>query len=230
MNEDNVVEFKRPDRRDEPPSNRPQPQPFINLPPVTKCLLIGLIAIHAVLYVLAPENTRAEIFLTFGFVPYLWTDGNMFGMNPLSYLSPLTYMALHGSLLHLFMNGTMLMAFGAGVERLFGATRYIAFFILCGLLSLVPEILFHPDLQAPMVGASGAISGLFAAILIVLQRENRLPAGKYGIWPFAIVWVGISVVFGLFGTQLAGAPIAWLAHLGGFFGGMLLLRLPYFRI
>ena len=107
------------------------------------------------------------------------------------------------------MNAAMLMAFGAGVERYYGAKRYILFFILCGVLSLIPELIFNPDLQYPLVGASGALSGLFAAILIILQNEGRLPVGKYGIWPFAGLWIGISVLFGLFGSQMAGAPIAW---------------------
>jgi membrane associated rhomboid family serine protease len=224
MNDDNIVEFKK--RK----SIQQNQQPFINLPPITKYILIGLIGIHAILYLVIAPETRAEIFITFGFVPYIWTDGNLFGFNTLSYLSPLTYMGLHGNWLHLFMNGAMLMAFGAGVEQYYGARKYLIFFILCGLIALIPEILINPDMQYPLVGASGALSGLFAAILIIMQNNGRLPTGKYGIWPFAVAWVGISVFFGLFGEQVAGAPIAWLAHLGGFFGGLALIKTKYFRI
>ena len=224
MNDDNIVAFKKRKQ------TKPETQPFINLPPVTKYILMGMIAIHVVLYFFVSADTRAEIFLTFGFVPFIWADGNLFGFNPLSYLSPITYMGLHGNWLHLFMNGAMLMAFGAGVEQYYGAQRYLLFFLLCGVLALIPELLINPDMQYPLVGASGALSGLFAAILIILQKQGRLPTGKYGIWPFAIVWIGISVFFGLFGEQIAGAPIAWLAHLGGFFAGIALLRTRYFKI
>jgi membrane associated rhomboid family serine protease len=139
-------------------------------------------------------------------------------------------MGLHGNWLHIIMNITMLMAFGTGVEQWYGAKKYIVFFILCGLFAIIPEFIIQPELQSPLIGASGSLSGLFAAILLILQRQGRLPTGKYGIWPFAMVWVGISVLFGLFGTQMAGAPIAWLAHLGGFFAGYALTRLTYFKI
>lgn len=227
MNKDNIVEFKKPTPTK---PNRPDTPPFINLPPVTKYILIGLMAIHAILYLLVSTDTRAEIFIIFGFIPHHWTGGNLFGFNPLSYLSPVTYMALHGNWLHLFMNGAMLMAFGAGVEHFYGARRYILFFIACGLGALVPELILNPEMQYPLVGASGALSGLFAAILIILQNQGRLPVGRYGIWPFAIIWIGISVFFGIFGEQMAGAPIAWLAHLGGFFTGLALLKTRYFKI
>lgn len=225
----NIVDFKRPERQ---PANGPKPpsQPFINLPPVTKYLLILLVGIHAVLFLGFDEATRSEIFLTFGFVPYVWSDANLFGMSQWSYLSPITYMGLHGNWLHLIMNTTMLMAFGTGVEKWFGAKRYIAFFILCGLIAILPEFIIEPTLQFPLIGASGALSGLFAAILLILQHTGRLPVGKYGIWPFAIIWIGISVFFGFFGPELAGAPIAWVAHLGGFFGGYLLTKTPWFKI
>lgn len=231
MNDHNVIKFERRDTEQPPKPGHP---PLINLPPVTKYFLILIIAIHAVVSFALSPDMQSALFLTFGFVPYLWTGlwtgNNLFGFDILSAASPLTYMVLHGSWLHLFMNGAMLMAFGAGVERVMGPRKYILFFILCGLLSLFPEIIIHPQLQSPLVGASGALSGLFAAILIILQRTGRLPTGRYGIWPFAVIWVLISVLFGLFGSQMAGASIAWLAHLGGFFGGFILLRLPYFRL
>ena len=79
MNDDNIVKFeRRGDNRDGKPKNN---EPFINLPPVTKYLLLGMVSIHLVLYLLIPADVRAEIILTFGFVPYLWTDGNLFGLT-----------------------------------------------------------------------------------------------------------------------------------------------------
>lgn len=225
---DNIIEFKRPEPDHE--GATPNHPPLINLPPMTKYLIIVFGLIHAFLYLALNIETRYEIFLTYGFVPYLWSDANMFGMPVQAYISPLTYMGLHGNWLHLIMNLTMLMAFGAGVEKWYGAKRYLAFFILCGLLAIIPEFIIQPYLQAPLIGASGGLSGLFAAILLILQRQGRLPTNRYGIWPLAAVWIGISIVFGLFGTEMAGAPIAWIAHLGGFFAGFALTKLSYFRI
>lgn len=227
MPDDNIIEFKAPQsRKDEKP---PHP-PLINLPPVTKWLLLILIGIHAILYVVLDVRIRAEIILTFGFIPAIWTDNMFLDAPALSALSPLTYMLLHGNWMHIAMNGAMLMAFGAGVEKTMGARRYLLFFTLCGLMSLIPELLINASSQYPIIGASGALSGLFAAILIILQRDGRLPTGKYGIWPFAAFWIGISVLFGLFGGAFAGGPIAWLAHLGGFIGGFILLQTRYFRV
>lgn len=224
---DNIIEFKTP------PSNKPQKPahpPLLNLPPVTKALLVVMIAIHAILYLAVSPETRAEMIFTFGFIPSIWTGNEFLDVPQLSVLSPLSYMFLHGNWMHIAMNGAMLMAFGAGVEKIMGGKKYLLFFILCGLISLLPELLIHPASQYPIIGASGAESGLFAAILIILQSEGRLPTGKYGIWPFAILWIGISVLFGLFGGLMAGGPIAWLAHLGGFIGGFILLQTRYFRV
>lgn len=202
--------------------------PFLNLPPVTKAMLIGLVLIHAVISLFLSRPDQAALYLTFGFTPAAWTGG--FGFTPLSLVTPVTYMALHGGWMHLIMNATMLMAFGAGLERWIGKTRFIVFFILCGLCGVLAETVVHPFLDHPVIGASGALSGLFAAVLIGLQKSGRLPTGRFGIWPFAALWIGISAVFGLFSGDLAGGPIAWAAHLGGFLGGVALTKLRYFRL
>lgn len=225
MSDDNIIEFEK-----KTPQKQPKHPPLINLPPVTKYILLALIVIHVIVHVLLNEADQSAVILYFGFIPALWAGHDIFEFEALSALSPLTYMLIHGSWLHLFMNGMMLMAFGAGVEPWLGAKRYFIFLIVCGLIALIPEILINPLSQSPLVGASGAISGLFAAILILLQQQGRLPASKYGIWPFACVWMGISMIFGLAGEQMAGAPIAWLAHIGGFLGGFALLKLRYFKV
>lgn len=227
MSDDNIIEFKKREKDNSP---KPDYPPLINLPPITKYILLGLIAIHIIVHVIVPMDIQAVLILTFGFVPSVWTGADFMRIPALSYLSPVTYMALHGNWLHLLMNGAMLMAFGTGVERVMGSKRYILFFLACGLLALIPELVVHGASQYPIIGASGAESGLFAAILIIMQREGRLPNGRYGIWTIAIIWIVISVLFGLFGGAMAGGPIAWLAHIGGFIGGVLLLQTRLFKI
>jgi hypothetical protein len=83
---DNIVEFKRPDQKK--PEN--PKQPFINLPFVTKNIIVGLIVVHCLLFIGFDADLRSEIFLTFGFVPYLWSDANIFGIPWQSYISPIT--------------------------------------------------------------------------------------------------------------------------------------------
>ena len=225
----NIVDFKKP----EPPKQeKPKHPPLINLPPVTKYLLILLIGIYALTAWFISPQQRVHAILQFGFIPNYWTGLNAydFGYFSSTLLTPLTYMFLHASWMHLFMNGTMLMAFGAGVEKWMGGKKFILFYLICGIASAIVETAIHPASGNPVIGASGAISGLFAAILVILQRQGRLPTGKYGILPFAALWIGISVIFGLVGGSLAGGPIAWAAHLGGFIAGFGLLKTRFFRL
>jgi membrane associated rhomboid family serine protease len=222
----NVVDFKNPKKgKDE----KPKHPPLINLPPITKALLLITVAVYAVTFLLLDEAARASLFLNFGFVPAIWTGESSYSIDMNTLISPLTYMFLHGNMMHIVMNGTMLMAFGAGIEKWMGAKKFLWFFILCGIASVIVETLIHPFSQHPVVGASGAESGLFAAILIMLQSQGRLPTAKYGIWPFAAFWIGLSLVFGLIGGSVAGSQIAWAAHLGGFIAGFGLLKLKYFK-
>ncbi len=224
----NVLEFKKP-KNNKKDDNKPNHPPLINLPPVTKALLIIMIAIHAFVFLIMDDDARATFFLNFGFIPSIWTGHNDYAIDFNALISPITYMFLHANLMHIIMNGTMLMAFGAGVEKWMGGKRFLIFFILCGIGALIIETIIHPFSQYPVVGASGGISGLFAAILIIMQSQGRLSNGKYGIWPIAAIWVGISLVFGLFGGAIVGGTIAWAAHLGGFITGFGLMKLRYFQ-
>ena len=189
-----------------------------------------MIVIHAILFLAVDSIDRVSLFLKFGFIPTLWTGQGDYGFDSYALISPITYIFLHGNWMHIAMNGAMLMAFGAGVEQWMGARKYLLFFILCGIAAVVVEVIINPFGVNPVIGASGALSGLFAAILVLLQSQGRLGAGKYGIWPFAAVWIGISVIFGLVGGALmGGVKIAWAAHLGGFIAGFCLLKMPYFN-
>jgi membrane associated rhomboid family serine protease len=224
----NIVDFKKPKQ---PVNKKPETPPFINLPPVTKFLLIAMIVLYGVIHFIMDDNGRTHVFLNFGFIPALWTGqtdyGFAFDFNMI--ISPITYIFLHANFMHIAMNGAMLMAFGAGVEKWMGARKFIEFFILCAVASVVFETIIHPASTNPVIGASGAESGLFAAILILLQSRGQLPVGQYGIWPFVGLWIGISLLFGLFGGFMAGGQIAWAAHIGGFFAGLGLMRLHYFK-
>lgn len=230
---DNVVNFADLRRRDKAPTQQDHKQkhpPMINLPSVTKWLALSNIAIFA--FMLLPfAPSTGEIFVYFGFIPARYTVGlNGIDTGFLSYLiSPLSHMFIHSGWLHICMNIFMLMAFAAGVEKAFGGLRMLAFYIGCGLIGAFTHFAIDPASTVPMVGASGALSGLFSAILVILQKNGGLPRSKYGLWPFIILWIGISVLFAALNNFNAGS-IAWAAHIGGFLGGFALLRLKYFRI
>jgi membrane associated rhomboid family serine protease len=224
----NIVDFKKPDNKDGP--RKPKHPPLINLPLITKILLIGMISIHGVLHLILNQDDLVYAILNFGFIPSIWTGQGDYSFDLYALFSPITYMGLHGGWMHLVMNSAMLMAFGAGVEQWMGAKKFLIFFIACGVAAVMVETIIHPLSQNPVIGASGALSGLFAAVLILLQSRGQLPTGKYGIWPFATFWIGISIVFAVVGGAFAGGQIAWAAHLGGFIAGFILLKMKYFKV
>ena len=196
-------------------------EPMINLPPATKLFVGALVAIHIFITLILDPVQQYWVIAHFGFVPAIFTGHTEFSMFNL--FGPLTYIFLHGSWMHLGMNIIMLMAFGAGVEKWMGAKRFITFFVACSLVATLIHFAVTPFSNAPVIGASGGLSGLFAAVLIMLQQTGRIPPSKYGILPFIALWIGISVLFGMLGTP-DGNSIAWVAHIGGFLAGFVLLK------
>ncbi len=186
--------------------------PIFNVPPVTLALLIVNVAVHAIRLTL-PDDLDDAVVTFLGFVPARYGEGPD---EPLAALvSPFTYAYLHASLSHLGLNMLSLLAFGAGVERRLGAARYVAFYTLCGLAAALAQLVFEPSAEAVLIGASGAISGLFAAIL-------RFGIVRRGFWGIVVLWLILNVLTGTTGIGGGVEPIAWVAHIGGFACGLLL--------
>ncbi len=158
--------------------------------------------------------------------------------DPINVLTPLTSMFLHGSWLHILGNGIFLWAFGRTVEDSMGRFRFLAFYLLGGLVAAAAQIAGGPASPVPMVGASGAISAVMGAYLVLYPRVRVrmlliivifplfffVPA-----WLVLLYWFGLQVVSAL--PQLAGVQqavpngVAVLAHIGGFLAGALLVKL-----
>lgn len=133
-------------------------------------------------------------------------------------VGPVSHQFLHGGWGHLAINGVALAAFGSGVERLAGARRMVPFFLASGLAGALAQWAADPAALVPMVGASGGISGLFAAALRLLSAAG--PAGgRVRLLPVAAIWIVMNAVFGMMGGP-GGESIAWIAHLGGFAFGL----------
>lgn len=204
------------------PAGMPPPgrQPILQLPPFVQAWLLVSIAIHLVRLAL-PVQTDDWVIVTFGFIPIRYTIPEFFTWG--AGVAPLTHMLLHGSWVHLLVNMATLMAFGSGVERRIGGRRTFWFALTCGLAGAVAHYFVYPESPVPVVGASGAISGLFGGVLRLVQA-HRLAGGSRGLWAAAAVWIGINVLFGLTGMPGAEEEIAWVAHLGGFLAGLVLFR------
>lgn len=225
----------------------PKGEPILNLPPMIKALCIALIAVHipvGILQFLAgdPAHPPANpvygeiygwILDNFGFFVLRYTGDMPFGWQGI--VSPVSHMFLHGGWLHLTVNVTMFAAFGAGLERVIGGRKLAALFIATGAIGAFVHAFIYmvygasgsaalfPHPEAPLVGASGGISGLFGGVLM-MANDKGLMGGYKRLVPFVVIWILISVFFGFFGMPGAEGPIAWTTHIGGFIAGLLLYR------
>ncbi len=195
-------------------------EPAFNLPPMVKALSLILVAFHLGMLIL-PDEKAFTLTYRLAFVPGRYAGMGLNLFDP-EVLTIFTHILVHGGWLHLLTNVGMLMAFGAAVEKSVGPSRFFIFFIVCGILGAVAHFLFYMNSLDPMIGASGAISGLFGAVL------RLMPGGQSWrrIAPFIALWIGVSVLFGFIGMPGAGGStaIAWAVHIGGFAAGLLLFR------
>jgi len=163
----------------------------------------------------------------------LITDWGIVPDNP-HVISLFTSMFLHGNWLHVLGNMLFLWVFGRNVEDLIGGTRFLVFYLLCGLAAALVQVLTNLYSPAPTVGASGAIAGVMGAYLIKFPRSQidtlfwfvlvirlAVPAPFY-----LFLWIGMQLVeFALSGERTyTGGGVAYFAHFGGFIAGMLLIR------
>lgn len=222
---DNVVRFEKRPKMEKP---APQHPPLINLPPATKYLTGIIVICHLILWTLdnyIPSVAVGRIYDDFGFVSAKWTSEYPFDLPAL--LSLVTVNFLHGGWFHLIINSITLIAFGAGIEKLMGAKKMLVIFFASSAIALLTHLAVSPSSLAPVIGASGGISGLFGAILVILKHDGRLNGANQRILPMVVLWIAITVGFGLMGAP-DGSSIAWVAHIGGFLAGlgiaMLMLR------
>jgi membrane associated rhomboid family serine protease len=146
-----------------------------------------------------------------------------------------TSMFLHGSWMHLIGNMWFLWLFGNNIEDSMTRPRFIAFYLLCGLAAAVAQIVTDPSSRIPMVGASGAISGVMGAYLVLYPRVRvftLVPLGFFitsialPAWAMLVYWSFLQVAGGL--TSIVGGEgggVAFWAHIGGFVAGLVLIKL-----
>ncbi|HYN06451.1 MAG TPA: rhomboid family intramembrane serine protease [Vicinamibacterales bacterium] len=145
----------------------------------------------------------------------------------------ITSMFLHGSWMHLLGNMWFLWLFGNNIEDSMTRPRFLAFYLLCGLAAALLQVLAQPNSEIPMVGASGAISGVMGAYLVLFPRVRvftfvplvvimtsvALPA-----WVMLIYWMLLQFVGGLSSIGAEGGGVAFWAHVGGFGAGAVLVK------
>jgi len=202
--------------------------PVRGLPVATPLLILTCMGVYLWLLSLSPE-ARVEATTLLGFMP-----GVLFGYGSIGnpWVSPagsiFTAMFLHGGFFHLAGNMLYLWIFGDNVEDRFGHGRFVAFYLICGAIAALAQASLDVRSTVPMVGASGAVSGVLGAYFMLYPRANVLLA-----MPFVLARVPALVMLALwFVGQLArslliepgAAGVAFSAHVGGFVAGAALVR------
>ena len=179
----------------------------------------------------SPQVLEASV-MTFGSVPCEVTGSCT--TEGLGYSALLTSIFMHGSWGHLLGNMVFLWVFGNNIEDSMGHLRFIAFYLICGVAASAAHIVLAPASEVPMVGASGAISGIMGAYVLLYPRVRvhtwlppffflDIPAWFFlGYWFFLQLGMGVANL----GPDMAeqGGVAVW-AHVGGFVAGVLLVKL-----
>lgn len=209
--------------RDENPTNT---IPFVTL---------GIIAINILVFIYElslGDQLQAKI-NQFAVIPY----NLMHFTSPAQLLALITALFLHGGFAHILGNMLYLWVFGNNIEDRIGHFKFIFFYLACGIIATIGQALASPGSKLPMIGASGAISGVLGAYLILYPRAKILVlVPLFFIWRiislpafwFLFFWIIMQFFYGTVSlaylSQANKGGVAWFAHIGGFLGGILLLK------
>ena len=201
-------------------------QPSYSKPVVTVLLIVVNILVFLFEFSLDPF-TRNAFISTYGMVPDHFTVSSVF-----------TSMFLHAGWLHVLGNMWFLWIFGDNIEDILGHAKFLLFYLLCGVVAALAQFLFDPFSRVPMIGASGAIAGVMGAYMVKFPRSRivtfvfvffffstiDVPA-----WAMLIYWFILQLVGGFDSIAASlysrGGGTAFLAHVGGFIAGMVLIFL-----
>ena len=217
-------------------------EPVFNLPPVVVALIGICVAVHIASSFLLTDNQFLSLLINAAFIPIRYS-GQIDPViatfaSPLTYVtSPLTYAFLHGSVAHLAINMIWLAAFGSPLANRMGAARFLWFWAFTSLAAVALHYVLHMLDQAPLIGASGAISGMMGAAARFGFRIDRSRGGaafagaplpiavclrSRAVVTFLAIWMAVNLVTGLIGFAPGiDDQIAWEAHIGGFLAGFL---------
>ncbi len=206
------------------------PLQHIRFPYVT----VGLITICSLVFfyqLSLPARVAELLVYAYGAIP-----AAIFGNAQLSpeivklpaYGTLISSMFLHGGFMHIIGNMLFLWVLGDNVEDKLGHARYLSFYLICGLLATFAHAISEPMSNIPMIGASGAISGVIGAYLILHPRAPiRVLVWFFIVWLPAWIVLGFWIAYQFLSVALvaggAGGGVAWWAHIGGFVAGATLI-------
>jgi len=204
----------------------------------TPFVMYGIILLNAFIFYqeMIISDSELEKMMSFsGLVPFDFMQG--LSANPANlflYMPLVTNLFLHGGWLHIIGNMWYLKIFGDNIEDRMGHGIFFLFYILCGVVANVVQILIDPSSHIPTIGASGAISGVLGAYLV------SFPSAKVSTVVFLFIfftvidipallflglWFFMQLQSGAASLNMVGTNVAWWAHVGGFLAGMILVNL-----
>lgn len=202
---------------------------------------IGIIVLNVLVffYELVYPGGMDQIVLDYGAIPYNLTHPFAISLEAAQPVGPIesifTSMFMHGGFLHIAGNMLYLWIFGNNIEDVMGHFRFILFYALSGVAAVYAHSLFNPYGMTPMIGASGAISGVLGAYLLLYPRAQVYTLIFFGIFiqvvklPALIVigfWAIIQLVSGVLSeTSRSQGGVAFFAHVGGFIFGLAAIKL-----
>jgi len=211
-------------------------------PYVTVGIIVACALVYVVQHLLLSQVGAEQVAYSLGVIPAVLTGHEP--MPPeLALLPPtatiFTSMFLHGGFWHLAGNMWFLWIFGNNIEDAMGHVRFVVFYVLCGVAAVFAQVLPHPGSIVPMVGASGAISGVLGAYILLYPRVRVLlglpvgfliiQIGRYpAVWVLAawfVLQLGMAVASSVDVAGQSEGRIAFGAHIGGFVAGLLLITL-----
>ena len=212
--------------------------PVVTVAFIVMCVLVFLYEISL------PASMNEAFVYMYGAIPAV-----VFGhvqlppelMNLPAYGTLISSMFLHGGWMHLIGNMLYLWIFGNNIEDVMGHAKFIVFYGVCGVIAALSHAIIDPESTIPMVGASGAISGVLGAYLLLYPRARVLvfiPIGFFSqmIYVPAAIVLGLWFLLQLFSGGMSfgheGGGVAFFAHIGGFLAGMVLIGLfkhPHIR-
>ncbi|HWV23138.1 MAG TPA: rhomboid family intramembrane serine protease [Thermomicrobiales bacterium] len=191
-----------------------------------------LIAINVVIFAyefVLDQHALNDLFARWAVIPAEVSSGHLL-------YTLVTCAFLHGSWLHLGGNMLFLWIFGDNVEDVMGHTRFLIYYLLTAIIASAAQVLVNPDSTTPLVGASGAISGVLAAYIVMFPRGRIRTLVFLGVFFTAIMvpawlmigyWILLQLLSGLstLGVDDVSGGVAFFAHIGGFIGGLALVGL-----
>ena len=202
--------------------------PALGRPILTIAIIAGCILVW--FWQISLGLGEREAIMNFGLVPSAFL-GNTFQNGPITPLfTVFTSMFMHGGFMHLGGNMLYLWIFGDNIEGALGHVRFVFFYLICGTAAALAQVFVDPTSNIPMIGASGAVSGVLGAYLIFYPRARVRTLVFLGIFITflrlpAVFLLGVWIIGQVISAMLSspGSPgVAWFAHLGGFGCGLIL--------